>query len=55
VALKQNLQFRDGFDLQDRLFQQYVIVMELIIDNLQGFIDWYISEKTNKNTANDSI
>jgi hypothetical protein len=39
-------QLHDGFDLQDTLSHQCVIVMELISDYLQGFINWYISEKT---------
>jgi hypothetical protein len=39
-------QFHDGFNLQDRPFHQCVIIMDLISDNLYGFIDWYINEKT---------
>jgi hypothetical protein len=41
--------FHDGFNLQDRLFRQCGIVMELISD------DWYISEKTNNIKANEGI
>jgi hypothetical protein len=40
-------QFHDGLNLQDRPFGQSVIVMEIISDDLYGFVDWYnISEKT---------
>jgi hypothetical protein len=49
------LQFRNGFGLQGRLFHQSVIVMEFIVDDLQGFIDWYSSEETDNVKANESI
>jgi hypothetical protein len=48
-------QFHDGFDLQDRLFHKYVNVMELISDDLEGYVDWYISEKANNMKANEGI
>lgn len=47
-------QFHDGFDLQ-RLFRLYVIVMEHISEDLEGFIDWYISEKTKNIKDNEGI
>jgi hypothetical protein len=39
-------QLHDGFDLQDRPFGQCVIAVELISDDLQGFVDWNIGEET---------
>jgi hypothetical protein len=48
-------QFHDGFDLQDRMFRLCVIVMKRISDYLHGFVEWYISEKTNNIKANEDI
>jgi hypothetical protein len=48
-------QSHDGFYLQDRPFHQCVIIMELISDDLYGFVGWYISEKINNNKANEGI
>jgi hypothetical protein len=48
-------QLHDGFDLQERLFRQCVIVWELISDDLFGFVDCYITEKTNNIKANQGI
>jgi hypothetical protein len=39
-------QYNDGFGMQNRLFCQSIIVMELITDELKGFVNWYSSEKT---------
>jgi hypothetical protein len=38
-------QLHDGFNLQSRPLRQCVIVVELISDELQGFVDWNIGEK----------
>jgi hypothetical protein len=38
----------DGFDLQGIPFHQCVIVVELIYDDLQVFIDWNMREKTDE-------
>jgi hypothetical protein len=46
-------QLHDGFDLQDRPFHQGVMVMELISDDLQGFVDSYSSENINSIKANE--
>jgi hypothetical protein len=37
-------QFHDGVHMKDR--SASVIVMKLVTDDLHGFVDWYISEKT---------
>jgi hypothetical protein len=46
--------FHNCVKLQGTPFHESVIVMEFIADDMQGFIDWHISEeadyvKTNKN------
>jgi hypothetical protein len=33
-------QLRNGFELLDRPFRQCVIVLELISDDLSGFVNW---------------
>jgi hypothetical protein len=38
-------QFHNDFDPQDRPFRQCVILMDLISDNLYGFVDWNIGKK----------
>jgi hypothetical protein len=43
-------QFLNGFRLQGRPFCQSVIVMEFIADDLQGFIDQYISKHAGART-----
>jgi hypothetical protein len=51
-----NLQQLHGdFDLQDGPFRQCVIVKELISDDLWGFVDWNIGEKTDDIKANEGI
>jgi hypothetical protein len=45
----------DSLDLQDRPFCQCVIAVELISDDLKGFVDWYIGEKTDDIKANEGI
>jgi hypothetical protein len=51
-----NLQkFHNGFDLQGKPFLQSFIVMEFITDDLQDFIDWYISGEPDNVKANESI
>jgi hypothetical protein len=48
-------QLHDGLDLQETPFRQCVVVKELISDDLYGFVDWYISEKTNSIKVNQGI
>jgi hypothetical protein len=48
-------QLHDGFDLQDGLFFQCIIVVELISDDLQSFVDWNIGEKTDNVKANEGV
>jgi hypothetical protein len=48
-------QFHNDFGLLGRTFRQNVIVMEFITNDLQGFVDWYISEETDNAKANESI
>jgi hypothetical protein len=48
-------QFHDGLDLQVRPFCQCIIVTELISDDLWGFVDWYINERTKTIKANEGI
>jgi hypothetical protein len=39
-------EYHNGSGLQGRPFHQSIIIVELITDDFQGVIDWYISEKT---------
>jgi hypothetical protein len=52
IVLKQTSRFHDVLRLQDGSFGQCV-VSEFITDDLYGFVQWYISEKTD-NKANNS-
>jgi hypothetical protein len=48
-------QFYNGFGLQGKPLRQSVIVVEFITEDLQCFIDWYVSEETDNVKANESI
>jgi hypothetical protein len=41
-------QLHDGLYLQESVFRQHVIVVDLIFNDMQGFIDSYISENVKK-------
>jgi hypothetical protein len=50
-----NQQFHDAFDLQDRPFRRCVIVVEVIPDDLYGFVDWNTGENTDDVQTNEGI
>jgi hypothetical protein len=46
--------FRNGFVMQDITFHQSIVLVEFITDDLEGYVDWYISEETDVK-ADESI